>query len=71
MVRSRKNERFVLLIREKVVPDTKMGGCYFECEKLNFLSRTDMPLLQWIDAEKLPGLRLGIILRTTTQKSER
>ena len=30
----------VLLIREKVVLNTKMGGCYFECGKLNFLSRT-------------------------------
>ena len=38
MVRSRKNERIVLLIREKVALNTKMGGCYFECGKLNFLS---------------------------------
>jgi hypothetical protein len=38
MVRSRKNERIVLQIREKVALDTKMGGCYFECGKVNFLS---------------------------------
>ena len=39
MVQSRKNERIVLQIREKVALNTKMGGCYFECGKLNFLSR--------------------------------